>query len=75
MGYLFSNPGVCARFGAQNGKSTAVLVTDLTGVVLGRFETLTAAAAFMGVTSAAVCKAVKKQTVVQKQYLVIPQKS
>lgn len=34
IGYLFPNPGVCARFGVQNGKSTAVLITDLTGVVL-----------------------------------------
>ncbi len=70
LGYKFADPSVCLRFGSQNGISAPVIVTDLNGFTLGKFETIKAAAAFMGVKPNSAHCAITIKSTVQNRYLI-----
>lgn len=57
--------------GANNGKAVSVTVTDLKGVIVAEFGTVSAASKFLGITHPGVCYAIKTNCVVQSRYFVV----
>jgi hypothetical protein len=71
LGYKYTAEHLAKISGANHYMSVSVVVTDLNGFTVGQFDTVSAAAKFLGITHQGVCYAIKNKSVVQKQYLVV----